>query len=105
MEDKDDFLKYVKNCNPKPEPECKELKKTDVIEGIKTYIVDDRQPEVITVDEAMPEEYAIAAWFRWDARYEKQAPWHLMFRLTINDKEGNKNAETLGDRVLSAWVG
>lgn len=28
-----------------------------------------------------------------------------MFRMTINPKSRNQNASSLGDRVLSAWVG
>jgi hypothetical protein len=34
-----------------------------------------------------------------------QAVWHIIFRLTVNERAINKNASYLGDRTLSAWVG
>lgn len=73
---------------------------------MKTYAIDDRKPSyVVTPDgSAFAHEYAMAGWFRWK-EVEKQDPWHLMFRLTMNDVNTNKNADVLGDRVLSAWLG
>jgi hypothetical protein len=45
----------------------------------------------------------VAGWFKWTPI--KQQPWHLAFRVTINDKKTNKNFKMLGDRDLALWVG
>lgn len=52
---------------------------------------------------AYPQEYGVAGWFKWEA-IQKQ-PWHLAFRVTINDETINRNADLLGDRDLAAFVG
>jgi hypothetical protein len=47
--------------------------------------------------------YGLGGWFKWvDTKVE---PWHLAFRVTINDAKTNKNAELLGDRTLAVWLG
>lgn len=51
-----------------------------------------------------PNEYSCSGWFKWSP-LKNQKPWHLGFRLTINDKDINKNASRLGDRTLAFWVG
>lgn len=53
---------------------------------------------------AFPSEYAVAGWFKWVAPQQQQ-PWHLTFRLTINDQKTNQNHQVLGDRDLAVWVG
>ena len=57
----------------------------------------------VVIESKEPEEYSVTGWFRW--RAQEQRPWHLVFRLTVNDRKTNKNDAKLGDRVLGAWVG
>lgn len=54
-------------------------------------------------EDGFPQEYSVAGWFRWNGA--EIFPWHLLFRLTINDESINKNNKLLGDRVLAAWLG
>jgi hypothetical protein len=52
--------------------------------------------------QAFPPEYSVSGWFRWDGPYA--ADWHLIFRLTINNKADNQDYQRLGDRVLSVFA-
>jgi hypothetical protein len=50
-----------------------------------------------------PTEYGVSGWFRWSDASKQ--PWHLAFRLTINDENINKDVDVLGDRGLTTFVG
>ncbi|CAD8123997.1 unnamed protein product [Paramecium sonneborni] len=100
----DDFNKFVLACNPRPEPDCKGKSESKLIEGIKKY--ESTQPEfyehVRDEKQPFPTMYGIGGWYKWEPT--KQEPWHLAFRITINDQKSNKNADLLGDRTLAVWL-
>lgn len=53
-------------------------------------------------DKAFPHEYAVAGWFKWTGDYN--ADWHLIFRLTTNNKPDNSDYQKLGDRTLTVFA-
>ena len=99
----EEFKSFAVACNPQPKPVCLARNTVDVVDDVEVVKVDDRKPVEIVSDQPFPEEYAVVGWFKW--RSTVQNPWHVMFRLTINDKLTNQNDALLGDRDLGAWVG
>lgn len=47
-----------------------------------------------------PPEYSVSGWFKWTGPYNG---WHLVFRLTTNNKPDNQDASRLGDRTLTIF--
>lgn len=50
-------------------------------------------------DYAFPDEYSVSGWWKW-AGPLNPSDWPNVFRLTMNNKADNQNAQRLGDRVL-----
>jgi hypothetical protein len=47
-----------------------------------------------------PHEYSVGGWFKWTGAFNG---WHMMYRLTINNKPDNQDASRLGDRTLAVF--
>jgi hypothetical protein len=78
-------VKYAISCNPKPGPDCTKKGTLSIIKESRSFNVDDRAvDEIISpAENAFPNEYAVSGWFKW-VKVEQQ-PWHLAFRVTLND--------------------
>jgi hypothetical protein len=59
------FDKFALKCNPTPKALCVQRGLITAVEGISRYSVDERKPETITSKYPMPQEYAVAAWYKW----------------------------------------
>lgn len=59
-------------------------------------------PLVNTEDNKFPGEYAVSGWWKWEGNYIND--WHLIFRLTINNRKNNEDYKRLGDRTLAAFA-
>ena len=53
-------------------------------------------------DKAFPTEYSVSGWYKWVGPYT--ADWHLVFRLTMNNKPDNTDASKHGDRDLTIFA-
>jgi hypothetical protein len=53
-------------------------------------------------DKAFPLEYSVSGWYQWSGAFT--ADWHLVFRLTINNKADNQDYQRLGDRTLTIFA-
>jgi hypothetical protein len=50
----------------------------------------------------LPPEYSVSGWWKWVGPYT--ADWHLVFRLTMNNKPDNQDAGRHGDRDLTVFA-
>jgi hypothetical protein len=68
--------------------------------GIKPGDASEEYKQIGGGDNMFPPEYSVSGWFKWAGPY---AGWHLVFRLTTNNKADNQDASRLGDRTITVF--
>lgn len=102
IDTKEGFNDFAFKCNPMPDVTCKDPKEIMVIKEAGKFGATTETNEIASPKEqAFPEEYSVAGWFKWKGT--KMDPWHLAFRLHINQGQDNGNVAKLGDRTLALW--
>lgn len=98
---------YLEKQGKRPSELLPSLSTFKVVEDIKQIAFSEKNVQPKTYGgkaDSFPHEYSISGWFRFKP-FPQQRPWHLAFRVTINNQRDLRNVGRLGDRDLSLWVG